>query len=66
MGKFHIKFEFWFLEKHAGQKLILSYGGWISFRGIPIPTWNMNTFTQIGNACGGFINVKKTAIGKSY
>lgn len=60
--KFHVKFKFWPIEKHAAQKLILSYGDRISFRGISIHAWNMDTFIQIGDACGGFIDVDKTTI----
>ncbi|KAA0038069.1 putative amidohydrolase ytcJ [Cucumis melo var. makuwa] len=60
VGKFQVKFEFWSSEEHAGQKLIPSYCSWISFRGIPIHVWNMDTFLQIGNACGGLQEVDKT------
>ncbi|KAA0045139.1 hypothetical protein E6C27_scaffold30G001380 [Cucumis melo var. makuwa] len=33
------------------------YGGWTTFRGIPLHLWNMTTFQQIGKACGGLIKV---------
>lgn len=57
MGSFIVKFEEWFPELHAYQKLISSYGGWLKFRGIPLHAWNIDVFKQIGEACGGFENV---------
>lgn len=41
------------------QKLLPSYGGWTSFRGIPIHAWTYEMFVKIGNACGGFVAVTK-------
>ncbi|KAA0035766.1 hypothetical protein E6C27_scaffold403G00440 [Cucumis melo var. makuwa] len=62
ISKFQVKFEFWSIEKHAGQKLIPSYGGWMSFRGIPIHTWNIDTFLQIGNSSEGLLEVEKATM----
>ena len=42
--------------------MIPSYGGWISFWGIPIHAWNMDTFIQIGNACGVLEEVDKVTM----
>lgn len=59
VGNFYVKFERWDFEMHAAPKLVPSYGGWVKFRGIPLHAWNMKTFIQIGEACGGFIEVSK-------
>lgn len=29
------------------------------FKDIPFHAWNMNTFTHIGNACGGLIELER-------
>lgn len=59
IGGYYVKFEQWSTDKHATPKLTPSYGGWVSFRGVPLHAWNYNTFIQIGNVCGGFIEVAK-------
>uniref|UniRef100_A0A9I9CP23 DUF4283 domain-containing protein n=1 Tax=Cucumis melo TaxID=3656 RepID=A0A9I9CP23_CUCME len=57
VGKYTVRFEKWNPASHASPKLIPSYGGWTTFRGIPLNLWNMKTFQQIGKACGGLIKV---------
>ncbi|KAA0037444.1 hypothetical protein E5676_scaffold808G00040 [Cucumis melo var. makuwa] len=57
VGKYSVRFEKWSSAYHATPKLIPSYGGWTTFRGIPLHLWNMTTFQQIGKACGGLIKV---------
>ncbi|TYK04254.1 mitotic spindle checkpoint protein mad1 [Cucumis melo var. makuwa] len=57
VGPYYDKFEMWSKVLHADPKLIPSYGGWIRVRGIPLHLWNMIVFSQIGEACGGFIEV---------
>lgn len=57
---FYVKFESWDQEAHSFPKLVPSYGGWLRFRGIPLHAWNINTFKQIGDACGGFEEVGNT------
>lgn len=41
----------------ASPRVIPSYGGWTKFRGIPLDAWNINTFEQIGKACGGLEDI---------
>uniref|UniRef100_A0A9I9D488 DUF4283 domain-containing protein n=1 Tax=Cucumis melo TaxID=3656 RepID=A0A9I9D488_CUCME len=57
VGKYMVRFEKWDPASHASPKLIPSYGGWTTFRGIPLHLWNMKTFQQIGKACGGLLKV---------
>lgn len=65
VGKYFFKFKKWSFAQHATTKMIPSYSGWTSFGGIPLDSWNMNTFYQIGEACGGFLKVSsKTKEGK--
>lgn len=64
MGNFYVKFERWDPEIHAVPKLVPSYGGWVKFRGIPLHLWNMKTFTQVGDVCGGFVDVSKNSTRK--
>uniref|UniRef100_A0A9I9CJ01 DUF4283 domain-containing protein n=1 Tax=Cucumis melo TaxID=3656 RepID=A0A9I9CJ01_CUCME len=59
VGRFYVKFEEWNQKAHASPKVIPSYGGWIKVRGVPLHAWNLESFTQIGDACGGFIEVAK-------
>lgn len=53
------KFEKWSLFEHVYPKLIPNYGGWTKFRGILLNMWNIDSFTEIENACGGLIEVAK-------
>ncbi|KAA0039949.1 hypothetical protein E5676_scaffold266G00990 [Cucumis melo var. makuwa] len=64
VGPFYVKFEKWSKNAHADTKVIPSYGGWTRFRGIPLHIWNLNTFIQIGEACGGFIDAAPESINK--
>ncbi|KAA0058103.1 hypothetical protein E6C27_scaffold274G004110 [Cucumis melo var. makuwa] len=57
VGKYTVRFEKWAPASHASPKLIPSYGGWTTFRGIPLHLWNMMTFQQIGKACGSLVKV---------
>lgn len=57
VGQFTVKFEKWSKKEHSTPKLIPSYGGWLRFRGIPLSSWNIQTFRKIGEAYGGFIDV---------
>lgn len=57
IGKYFVRFEKWSHDIHATPKLIPSYGGWTTFKGIPLHIWNMQTFQQIGKACGGLTKV---------
>lgn len=59
VGNVDVKFEEWNHAIHAMPRLMSSYGGWTKFRGIPLHAWNLNTFTQIRNACGGFMEVTR-------
>lgn len=59
MGRFYVKFEKWNQEKYVTPKLVSSYGGWINFRGIPLHAWNLDSFIQIGDVCGGYIDVAR-------
>lgn len=38
---------------------LYSYGGWTTFRGLPLHAWNMNPFKQIGDACNGLVEISK-------
>uniref|UniRef100_A0A9I9CCC9 DUF4283 domain-containing protein n=1 Tax=Cucumis melo TaxID=3656 RepID=A0A9I9CCC9_CUCME len=64
VGPFYVKFEKWSKSVHADTKVIPSYGGWTRFRGIPLHIWNLNTFIQIGEACGGFIDAAPESVNK--
>ncbi|KAA0044557.1 hypothetical protein E6C27_scaffold46G003060 [Cucumis melo var. makuwa] len=64
VGPFYVKFEKWSKSAHADTKVIPSYGGWTRFRGIPLHIWNLNTFIQIGEACGGFIDAAPESVNK--
>ncbi|TYK05762.1 cleavage and polyadenylation specificity factor subunit 1 [Cucumis melo var. makuwa] len=57
VGWFYVKFEEWNQKAHASSKVVPSYGGWIKVRGIPLHAWNLESFIQIGDACGGYIDV---------
>uniref|UniRef100_A0A9I9EB69 DUF4283 domain-containing protein n=1 Tax=Cucumis melo TaxID=3656 RepID=A0A9I9EB69_CUCME len=59
VGRFYVKFEEWNQKAHALSKVIPSYEGWIKVRGVPLHAWNLESFIQIGDACGGFIKVAK-------
>ncbi|KAA0040039.1 hypothetical protein E6C27_scaffold366G00060 [Cucumis melo var. makuwa] len=59
VGRFYVKFEEWSQKTHASPKVIPSYGGWIKVRGVPLHAWNLESFIQIGDACGGFVEVAK-------
>ncbi|KAA0044333.1 hypothetical protein E6C27_scaffold46G00570 [Cucumis melo var. makuwa] len=59
VGRFYVKFEEWNQKAHASPKVIPSYGGWIKVRGVPLHAWNLESFIQIGDACGGFMEVAK-------
>uniref|UniRef100_A0A9I9CIB0 DUF4283 domain-containing protein n=1 Tax=Cucumis melo TaxID=3656 RepID=A0A9I9CIB0_CUCME len=61
VGKYFVRFEKWSYDTHATPKLIPSYEGGTTFRGIPLHIWNMQTFQQIGKACGGLIKVAEEA-----
>lgn len=52
-------------EIHAKPKFISSYGGWNRSGGIPLHAWKLNTIKQIGETCGGFIEVARETIEKS-
>lgn len=54
VGPYYVRFEKWNNDLHSMPKFIASYGGWLRFRGIPLHAWNLKTFTQIGDAYGGF------------
>ncbi|TYK29576.1 hypothetical protein E5676_scaffold655G001820 [Cucumis melo var. makuwa] len=64
VGPFYVKFEKWSKNAHADTKVIPSYGGWTRFRGIPLHIWNLNTFIQIGEAYGGFIDAAPESVNK--
>lgn len=59
VGKFHVKFEAWNKNEHSAQKLLPSYGGRTRFKGILLHAWNINNFTQIGDAYGCFMDVAR-------
>lgn len=46
MGNFNVRFEKWSFEKHVVPKVIPSYGGWVTFKGIPLSAWKTDTFTH--------------------
>ncbi|KAA0047508.1 putative amidohydrolase ytcJ [Cucumis melo var. makuwa] len=45
--------------------MVPSYGGWTSFKGLPLTAWNMNSYRQIGDACGGLVEVSKSTMRKT-
>ncbi|KGN51135.1 hypothetical protein Csa_009125 [Cucumis sativus] len=59
IGKFYVKFEAWNISKHATPKVLSSYVGWVKFKGIPLHAWNYSSFYQIGEVCGGFVEVAR-------
>ncbi|KAA0051807.1 hypothetical protein E5676_scaffold609G00990 [Cucumis melo var. makuwa] len=59
VGHFYVKFEEWNQKAHASPKVVPSYGGWINVRGLTLHAWKLESFIQIGDACGGFIEVAK-------
>ncbi|KAK9929417.1 hypothetical protein M0R45_026518 [Rubus argutus] len=40
-------------------KKVVSYGGWIAVKGLPLHWWSSKFFKLIGDTCGGFIEVDK-------
>ncbi|KAK9939616.1 hypothetical protein M0R45_016306 [Rubus argutus] len=38
-----------------GKRKFVSFGGWIEIEGLPFSLWNKETFKQIGDACGGYL-----------
>ncbi|KAA0067710.1 hypothetical protein E6C27_scaffold352G00160 [Cucumis melo var. makuwa] len=59
VGRFYVKFEEWNQKDHASPKVVPSYGGWIKVRGVPLHAWNLESFVQIGDVYGGFMEVAK-------
>lgn len=59
VGQYYVKFEKWMASILATPKMIPSYDGWTQLRGIPLHAWNMQSFTQIGDACDGFVEVAR-------
>jgi hypothetical protein len=47
-------------------KKVVSYGGWLAVKGLPLSWWSSKFFKLIGDICGGLIEVdKRTANLKS-
>ncbi|KAK9938232.1 hypothetical protein M0R45_014984 [Rubus argutus] len=40
-------------------KKVVSYGGWIAVKGLPLHWWSTKFFKRIGDACGGLLEVDK-------
>lgn len=40
-------------------KKVVSYGGWLAVKGLPLSWWSSKFFKQIGDICGGLIEVDK-------
>lgn len=57
INPYYVWFETWNIELHTSSRFISSYGDWLHFRGIPLHAWNLNTFTQIEEACNGYVAV---------
>ncbi|KAK9929866.1 hypothetical protein M0R45_026939 [Rubus argutus] len=38
-----------------GKRKFVSFGGWIEIEGLPFNLWSKETFKQIGDACGGYL-----------
>ncbi|XP_040361661.1 uncharacterized protein LOC121049149 [Rosa chinensis] len=38
-------------------KKVVSYGGWIAVKGLPLQWWSQKYFKQIGDTCGGLLEV---------
>lgn len=38
-----------------GKRKFVSFGGWIEIEGLPFNMWSKETFKQIGDACGGYL-----------
>ncbi|KAK9929045.1 hypothetical protein M0R45_026155 [Rubus argutus] len=38
-----------------GKRKFVSFGGWIEIEGLPFNLWTKETFQQIGDACGGYL-----------
>lgn len=59
----------WFisLKPWNGESASLSRFVWLKCRGMPLQSWNINTFKLIGDYCGVFINTDvETALEHSY
>ncbi|KAH7846149.1 hypothetical protein Vadar_010477 [Vaccinium darrowii] len=59
----------WFisLKPWNGESASLSRFVWLKCRGMPLQSWNVNTFKRIGDYCGVFINTDaETAFEQSY
>lgn len=55
VGKYLVRFYPWSVEAMIGEPKVPSYGGWIKIRNLPLDKWTIETFRQIGDVCGGYL-----------
>lgn len=48
------------------SKKVVSYGGWIAVKGLPLTWWSSKFFKVIGDCCGGQIEVDKRTDNLKY
>lgn len=47
-------------------KKVVSYGGWLAIKGLPLHWWTSHFFKQIGDVCGGLIEPDKRTEKREY
>lgn len=47
-------------------KKVVSYGGWLAIKGLPLHWWISHFFKQIGDVCGGLIKLDKRIKKREY
>ncbi|KAM2375726.1 hypothetical protein ACFXTH_044450 [Malus domestica] len=52
----------WWESIKPSERKVVSYGGWIALEGLPPHLWTSDFFHEIGDACGGLVEIdRKTA-----
>ncbi|KAM1796220.1 hypothetical protein ACFX11_036482 [Malus domestica] len=52
----------WWESIKPSERKVVSYGGWIALEGLPPHLWTNDFFHEIGDACGGLVEIdRKTA-----
>lgn len=63
IGRFHLKFEAWTVEKHSKPEFWVGYVGWIQIMNVPLHYKKLQTFKAIGENFGDMIRVASKALG---
>ena len=61
VGRYLVKFSpwTWSAENATKDQVVLSYGGWMKIRNLPLDRWDNDTLMFIGEACGGFLEISE-------